>query len=236
MRILYGLRQSPWTERARWALDHHRVSYRYREHVPMLGELVLRRRAGTKRASVPLLVDGPDVFRSSLEIARHADQVGGSAPLVIDGEVERWDAIAERVTQTGRTRTLANLRRSRRAQAEALPAFIPAILRPAMAPAAALAARFVASKYAATAPSETIEDAMRPDLDELRTAIRRGAYLTGSFSWADIAVATSLQALRPHVSAPLGPATREGWTSARLAADYEDLLAWRDSIYEKHRG
>ena len=42
---LYGVGYSPWTERARWALDHHRIAYRYREHLPMLGEPMLRRRA-----------------------------------------------------------------------------------------------------------------------------------------------------------------------------------------------
>ena len=28
---LWGLSISPWTERTRWALDHHQIHYRYRE-------------------------------------------------------------------------------------------------------------------------------------------------------------------------------------------------------------
>ena len=49
-RTLYGLSLSPWTERARWALDHHGVAYDYHEHVPMLGEVLLRMKARTRRA------------------------------------------------------------------------------------------------------------------------------------------------------------------------------------------
>src|SRR5580693_10652149 len=71
---LYGMRFSPYSEKARWALDHHRVSFQWHEHVPMAGELALRMRAGSlgKKASVPLAVDGDVVLRDSVAIARHA--------------------------------------------------------------------------------------------------------------------------------------------------------------------
>lgn len=49
---------SPFCERARWALDHHGISYREVEQVPMLAEITLR--IGVRRfrgpVTVPLLV------------------------------------------------------------------------------------------------------------------------------------------------------------------------------------
>jgi glutathione S-transferase len=34
---------------------------------------------------------------------------------------------------------------------------------------------------------------------------------------------------------PLGPATRAVWTQPELAAEFSDLVAWRDRLYERHR-
>src|SRR5579871_5769917 len=68
---LYGMSFTPYSERARWALDHHRVPYEWHEHVPMVGERSLRKRAGGQgKASVPLALDGETVLRDSLAIAR----------------------------------------------------------------------------------------------------------------------------------------------------------------------
>jgi glutathione S-transferase len=46
-----------------------------------------------------------------------------------------------------------------------------------------------------------------------------------------------LQAVVPvaHEFIRLGPASREAWTNPRLAADYADLVAWRDRLYARHR-
>ncbi len=53
MATLHGLSCSPWTWRARWALDHHRIDYDYREHTPMLGERRLRRLAEKRQRLKP---------------------------------------------------------------------------------------------------------------------------------------------------------------------------------------
>ena len=39
---LYGIAYSPWTAKARWALDHHKIPYRYREHLILFGMPELR--------------------------------------------------------------------------------------------------------------------------------------------------------------------------------------------------
>ena len=35
---LYSLVYSPWSEKARWALDHHRIAYRRVRYEPVIGE------------------------------------------------------------------------------------------------------------------------------------------------------------------------------------------------------
>src|SRR5690606_39002707 len=141
---LYGLNYSPWTERACWALDHHRIKYRYHQHVPMLGEPLLRLRArratrgdqtNIRRATVPLLLTDKSGFADSLEIMRYADRFGASASLSSDApEVEGWAQRVEHGLSAGRALVTAAiladpaaLKASARA---ASPAFLAGAMRP----------------------------------------------------------------------------------------------------------
>jgi glutathione S-transferase len=244
MRTLYGLSQSPWTEKARWALDHHAIAYRYHEHVPVLGEVLLRikarnRPSGTK-PSVPLLVDGDEVLCSSFAIARHAEVVGRGAPLFPNGAehaVAHWSDVSDRIIGAGRAKVLVGLRENREARREALPPFVPGPLRAVLGPIAMTAAMFLGSKYDVPPdPDAVAERDLRPALVEIEKALAAGPYLLGStFSFADVAIAASLQALSPRKESKLGPATRAIWSNESLARDFEDLLAWRDTVYAKHR-
>lgn len=243
MRTLYGLAQSPWTEKARWSLDHHGVAYRYHEHVPVLGEVLLRRKAKPRKgekASVPLLVDGGEVLPSSLAIARHAETIGKGYPLFPRGsedEITRWADLSDRIIHVGRVKVLAALRSNRAAQREALPGFIPGPLRSVLRPMATTASAFLTMKYEVPRdlPSE-VASTLCPALEEVRRGLGGKEYLLGRFTFADVAVASSLRALRPEARAAIGPATREIWTNEAVAAEYEDLVMWRDAIYRKHRG
>ena len=75
---------SPWSERARWALDHHGIAYRSVEHVPFIPERRLRRmlRAPQTRVTVPVLLHGTAVLTESWDIAVFADRVGTASPLI----------------------------------------------------------------------------------------------------------------------------------------------------------
>lgn len=248
MRTLYGITMSPWTEKARWALDHHGLSYSFHEHVPIVGELFLRvkasqargRKAGEK-ASVPLLVDGDVVLPSSLSIARHSDEVGtaGRDPLFPKGEeaeVERWAALSDRMISAGRSKVLGGLRTNRTAQIEALPPFMPGFMKGAFAPMTSMAANFLASKHGVPEDAEAEANAsLRPALEEVRKAKGDREYLLGKLTFADFAIASALRAVRPEPTAPFGPGTREIWSNEALAAEFGDLLAWRDALYAKHR-
>ncbi len=240
MRTLYGLTQSPWTHRARWALEHHGITYRYHEHVPMLGEVLLRRKAKAKKASVPLFADGSRTVMGSFEIARHAEANGRGASLFPrgrDAEIARWNDVAERMSNVGRAWVFERFASNREALAEALPSFMPGALRGALAPTTGMAVSFLVKKYAVpTDVDAEIAQVMRPALEEVRKALGGGKpYLLDGFTYADITVACALQSVRPHERAPMGPGTRALWTNEALASEFEDLLMWRDAIHRKHR-
>ncbi len=239
MRTLYGLVQSPWTQRARWALEHHGVAFTYHEHVPMLGEVFLRRKAGVRKATVPLLSDGNDAIMGSFEIAKHAERIGRSAPLFPQGkdaDVERWNDVAERMTRVGRMWLIRNMLESREAQRESLPAFIPGFMRGALAPSSAMALRFLAKKHnIGSNVDDEVEHTLRPALEDIRKALHGKSYLLDVFTYADMAIAAALQVVRPHEKADLAPGTRQAWTNDVLAKEFDDLLDWRDTIVRKHR-
>jgi glutathione S-transferase len=242
MRTLYGLTQSPWTEKARWALDHHTLAYSYHEHVPLLGEVLLRLKTRTRprgtKPSVPLLVDGDASFCSSLAIARHAEDIGRGEPLFpknLDLDVERWVEVSDRIIGAGRTRVFAGLRTNREAQREALPTFIPGPLRVVLTPMAAMAAVFLGTKHHVVRDAAAAEATLRAAVEEVEAARGGRLYLLDRFTFADIAIAASLQAVMPRKRSAFGPATQAIWTNEALAREHADLLAWRDKIYTKHR-
>ncbi|WP_426755386.1 glutathione S-transferase family protein [Myxococcus sp. Y35] len=242
MRTLYGLSYSGWTEKARWALDHHRVAYRYREHLPLIGEPVLRWRTPRgARPSVPLLFDEGEAFSGSFAIARRAEELGQGEPLFSAQDlpsIERWEADSEQVLCVARAKVVAGLLHNRQAQAESLPAFLPEGLRSLLAPSAKLGARFVARKHTTPADLDAAtRDTVIPTLERLRESLGGQPYLLGHFSYADVTAAVMLQFVRPVDDRylPLGPGTREVWTDTALAARFPDLLAWRDGLYAKHR-
>jgi glutathione S-transferase len=246
MRTLYGITMSPWTEKARWALDHHGLTYDFHEHVPILGEIFLRMKANKaegrkpgEKASVPLLVDGDAILPSSLAIARYSDGIGKGEALFPKGEeaeVERWAALSDRMISAGRSKVLGGLRSNRTAQKEALPPFLPGFMKGAFTPMASMAATFLASKHGVPEDAEAEASAhLRPALLEVREAKGDREYILGRLTFADFAIASALRAVRPEPTAPFGPGTREIWSNDALAGEFEDLLAWRDALYAKHR-
>src|SRR5215468_11323456 len=115
MTELLGLSYSPWTEKARWALDARRVPYTFRHYQPLLGEPALRlktrRLAG--RVTVPVLTtsDGR-VLADSADIARWAGE-RGEGPLLFPAEheatVARFVSLSERALAAGRALSLARM-------------------------------------------------------------------------------------------------------------------------------
>lgn len=240
---LIVLPQSPWSERARWALDHHGLAYHVSVHVPFLGERRLRRVLGNppRRATVPVLLVGGEVLSSSWEIARHADRVGHAERLIPDDlepAIRHWDELAERAMTAARPLTLERLLDSDAALDETLPPPLPRWLRPLLRPVTRFGTEWFARKYALDlASTGAARAALEAGLSALRSALGGSDYVLSRFSYADVIMATMLHGVSPVADryVPLGPATRAAWTQPELAAANADLIAWRDRLYERHR-
>lgn len=242
---LYQMHYSPWSERARWALDHHHLAHEKAEHVPVLGVPVLRvaARRPTGRVSVPLLIDGDEVVMGSFEIAQHAERKGSGEPLFPPGEaaaIERWNQVGDGMLDAGRVLIALHIGQDREAQREATPGFVPEGLKGAVAAGAGVVSSLLARKYGFSGVSDATARAQaREGLLKLRSALGSGkTHLVGdAFSYADLLMAASLQFLRPvaDLYMPIGPATRRCWSNPDLADEFADLLAWRDRIYAEHR-
>jgi len=244
-RRLVQLYYSPWSERARWALDHHGLAYETVEHVPFLGEIRLRRIVGKKaaRATVPVLIDGDEVLTESWDIALYADRTGSGTKLIptdLERDVRTWTDLADQASSHGRRLVVSALLASDKALDESLPFPVPSWLHAAMRPVTRYGLRWFARKYAlAPEAAEEVEDRMRPALERLRSAIASSLFLVGGqFSYADIAMASLLQGISPVGSGyiRLGPATRRAWTRPTLEKAYPELVRWRDNLYLEHRG
>jgi glutathione S-transferase len=242
MPTLFHLSYSPWSEKARWALEHYGVRHRRVEHVPMIGEpllkLAARRPLGT--VSVPLLLDGARVVTDSWQIALHADAIGTGSPLF---GAEHFDAIAALNDEVDKAMRAARALLTVRAigddgfLAESLPGFFVGPTRRMAVPLARQGARFILGKYHGGRIDAVAEgDVVDRALVMLDSAVSEGP-IFGAFSFADIAACALLQFIEPvaDVWLPLGPATRGAWTDRDRATRFRHLLDWRDRIYITYR-
>jgi glutathione S-transferase len=233
---------APWSEKARWALDHRRVRYAYREYTPLLDEPWLRWRLGalTGRVSTPTLFADGVSYRDSLAIAEYAERCGGGAPLFPTeraAAITVWNARSEAALSAGRVRVVARMGEVPGAKTEIVPPATPALLKPIVGVAADATFAFLRWKYGFGTNVAASDDAMRAALVQLRAALAGRDYLCSGFTYADIAMAVVLQMVRPVADAfiRLGPAVRTVWTNEPLATEFPDLVAWRDRLYAVHR-
>ena len=234
---------SPWTEKARWALDHHQLAYTFVEHTPLIDELTLRVRTRKLRGaiSVPMLLAAREAVMGSLAIARWADAHATNDKLEQPSEhdaVDRWDAHSERACQAGRALVSLRMRTTPGALEEAVPSFIPTLLRKTVGQ---IGVRFIARKYTVDLAGESAHEATLTEvLGTIRTGLAAGAghYLVGDrFTLADIVAACAVNVVVPVGAqyVPIGPRTREAWTRNAVAQQYADVIAWRDALYIRHR-
>ncbi len=240
--VVIGEFFSAWTEKALFAIDHHRLPYRYIEHIPLVGEPLLRLRLNEyrERVSVPAWIVDGQTFRDSFTIAKEADRRGTAEklfPAPLTDEIAAWNARSERALQAGRARVIVRMTEVPDADLEALPPFFPKFASPILRQSTRLALRFLAHKYALTGDLEASNAIVRAELLELRRALDGRPYLYGALTYADITMAVVLQLVSPVANEfiPLGPATRTVWTNELLADEFSDLVEWRDALYRKYR-
>ncbi len=242
---LIGLSVSPYTEKARWALDHHHFPYRYNEHLVLFGMPALRFkiRRFTGDVTVPVLIDGSNRLLDSFDIARFADERGSSAklfPAQHAAALEHFRALSEEGIDAGRAIYLLKLATDREARVESIPPMFPKVLDPVMMPLVSLGIGYISREFGVDAAARSrSEDRLRVVLLRLREELKAagGSYLLGSFSFADVLMAVVLQMVEPVAQAymPLGKATRHCLMAEPLRSEFADLVKWRDELYQKHR-
>ena len=235
---------SPWSEKARWALDHSGLAYKEIEHTAMAGELMLRWRARklTGRVSAPILIGKDARLLDSFDIARFADEHRTQGeklfPRDLGAQIEEWNARSERATFAARAVFTARCLESQDALAELLPSWVPGALRPSMTFLTKQGSNFLLNKYGANQTTLAGHvNVLREEYTRLREALGGKDYLLGSFTYADIAMASSLQFLLapPRGMAAFGEATCACATHPDLSREFADLGEWRDKLYDKHR-
>ncbi len=240
MHTLYAISYSPWSEKARWALDAAGIAYREVAYLPMLGEPALRARLGrwSGRVSVPALFpESGAPATDSYEIARWASERGESLfPRGHEAAVAEWNARSEDALDAGRARTTLLVSRDPDALLENLP---PPLRRLGAASRALGRAgvRFLEQKYRFGGASEAaLTERLRRVLLELRAGLGGGEYLVARrFTHADIAMATALQVVKPPPHIRVGRRSLPHWTHDALVAEFADLLGWRDELIARHR-
>jgi glutathione S-transferase len=243
---LYGIAYSPWTLKARWALDHHKILYRYREHLILLGmpELRWRLKKPFGDITVPLLInERNDAVMDSFEIARRVDLTGSGTPLFPQGklsEIREINRLSETALDAFRALMIFRTLEDKEAQRELLPRFIPKSLQRHSRWMVPIGIGYIIREFGIGKKTKTgYEEDCRLILDEFqdRLASSENTCLLGSFSFADIAVAATLQGVDPveHPSIPMSPAIRGLCRQPGLAGEYEDLLQWRNDLFQKYR-
>jgi len=244
MLVLTAIAFSPWSEKARWALDHHRVDYREAPFRPVVGELELRLRMRKPfgRITVPVLRDGRRWLTDSFEIARHAESIGRGTPLFPNhalAEISAWNRRSEAALAAGRAILMRTWASTPELAVAALPSGTPAALQPLLQRLGAKRLESFMAKYDIRADDFSHEAVLGAELDALEKALSGRRYLIGdAFSYADIAMALTLQQVSPVDPRyivrmeGLGPA---GMNIDSFSRRHADLIRWRDALYALHR-
>lgn len=249
---LLSIPYSPWSEKARWALDVRRVPYERVLYAPLIGELGLRRRLGkwSGAVSVPVLFDDSGRgIADSLEIARWADrpEAKGQGPSLFPPELEadiaRFVVLSEKALDAGRCLSLHRMVNDRDALREMVPSALRKVLGPVGPPIAAAGIHRTLRKYGAgRVPEETHRQTLVAALGELRAALASPRAsgdpktLLGQFTFADIAMTQALGFIEPPAfGLRIGKASRRSFTDPELRERFADLVAWRNAVYDAFR-
>lgn len=247
MTELLGLPYSPWSEKARWALEARGIPYTPVLYAPLLGEpaLRLKLRKWTGNVSVPVLTtDEGKAIADSAHIARWADGKGQGPtlfPAADEAKVAHYVEESERGLAAGRLLGLMRVLADKDAQVELTPKPLRGVPG-----AAAITAFGVARTLRKYDSSPKDHDAAQAALIDCLEGLRRDLAASPStgtpktllreFSFADIAMAQVLVFVSPpSFGVRIGHANRKSFSDEMMKERFPDLLAWRDALYDKYR-
>ncbi len=237
---LFALPYSPWSERARWSLNHHQIPYIEHEYQPLLSEPKLRWQTRKWRGpiSVPVLITEQSTLLGSMEIAEYAEQVGTGTPLMsptFAPDIKTWVLQADGIMSAGRAILIHNLMHSKEAMRASLPSWVPPTLRRYGHPVSHWVLKRLGHKYGCFQyrPDDWTKT-MRSSLIKWRSVEK--PYLNQEFTIAEMSMVLALQFAEPCCSSviPLHLQTRSCWRHDQLASEFEDLINWRDDMLNLH--
>ncbi|MEM7281748.1 MAG: glutathione S-transferase N-terminal domain-containing protein [Pseudomonadota bacterium] len=230
--LLVGESFSPWTKKARWALEYCGLVYKYQEYTPTLSEpgLRWRMRQFSGEVSVPVLFAGREVLRGSWDIACYANAATANERLGNMEAIDSWNRLSEAALAEGRTRVIRAVLGNEIALEEALPGFIPHSLRKPLRFLAKDAAKRLDRKYAHLLKLGSVRSALAATREGLGQS--GNDFLNGNFSYADITMAVVLEVIAPIACTdpPLGPEMQRCWNDSELAEEFTDLIQWRNRL------
>lgn len=209
MHRLVAIDYSPWSEKARWALDARRVPYREEAYLPMIGEPRLRlrlrllppARSPRRCSSRPTAAPSPTPS-SSRASPRRQGAVRRCSP---KGATTRSRAGTSGARPSSRRAGPSRCGRrwtTPEARDEGVPGFLPSPLRPPRAARRALPARQVPARLRLREAST--EGRLRGPVGAARGARRGRRHLFGEqLSYADIVMAVSPPSLLAPVAGQL---------------------------------
>jgi glutathione S-transferase len=257
-----SLPYSPWSEKARWALDYCKAEYTERTYKPLIGEpaLRLRLRKWSGPIGVPALFASDTSLGDSYDIARWADE-NGPGDLFPENhakEIELYNVLSERALAAGRKLALARMVTDDEAVAEMVPRGLRKLLGKRAVTVGRQGVVRTARKWGEGDKDFTTARRLFTNvLKQLRKDLAKQGEgdvageprtLLGDFTYADIAMAQVLNFVSPpaspatpgRASVPprgirIGHASRRSFTDPELTDEYADLTAWRDLLYKKYR-
>ena len=187
--------------------------------------------------TVPMMVCEAEVLPNSYAIAQWADRQGQGISLFPEEKTEaikEWNMLSDSILESGRLLLTHAMLREPRSLVEAMPPLMRLV--PGSMLMAKQAAHYVLRRYQRPGDSALWLETILSGLVALREGLGGRDYLLDSFTFADIAMATSLQMVLPPASryVQMGSFSRQCWTRHELVDGASDLLAWRDRIFERH--
>lgn len=237
---------SPWSEKARFALDYCGVEYTRKPFTLMLDDwsVRLKLKRPFKNFTIPILfLPNGQAIEDSCTLAQSLPEVSRTLfkPEHLS-EILEINQLCERLLDAGRVLASQTVLHNRDAMLENIPPFVPKALRPYLLSIVHFGIYTLDQQFGVLAKdAKTQRELMHADLLKLRTIIqnKRGPQgtLFESFSFGDIAAAGALHFIKPvqHPKIKISPHTRAAMTQTDFAQEFADLLQWRDQLYAQFR-
>jgi len=246
---LYYLHVSPWSEKARWAMDLSHYNYTIINFTPMITTPIVRIRSRnfTRKVTAPTLINNQVCISDAYNIAQYVNNKNSDEhhasvdlfPCELKSQIDELDILSNQILQVGRALVCIRMKNHRGAKLMSLPPEIPSAIRPIMLPVATMGLYYFKTKYGFDwNKREEYIETMRQGLRKVKKQLTNsGDYLLGKFTYADISLAVTLQMIEPigNKYIPLDSDTESCWKTPELKEEFSDLIEWRNRIYLKHR-